>query len=66
MEDYLLSVIRDVASHLANIGHPVDARGRYDKDGTWQFSEAIPNPVNEAEVQAAFRKLQDAVLKFRP
>lgn len=47
--------------HLAAIGTPRDAQGRYHKDGEWTFGEALPRDVDAREVSSAFALVRAAL-----
>jgi predicted secreted hydrolase len=51
--------------HLAAIGTPRDAQGRYHKDGEWTFGEALPRDADAREVSAAFALVRAAIAKAK-
>jgi hypothetical protein len=56
----LRAALGKAATHIAAIGYPVGANGRYQKGGEWTFSDACPREADAAEVKRAFLTLSAA------
>ena len=61
----LLKAIEDAVLHLAAIGFPRNEFGDYDKDGEWEFIEAVPQKKDAREVKLAFGVLRSAIAKIK-
>jgi len=47
--------------HVASVGWPVGDDGKYDRNGTWIFMDALPREVDAAEIASAHNILAAAL-----
>ena len=59
--EQLAEALRQAQEHLASIGYPADANGKYDKDGEWDFLESVPSRTDAREVLQAFNTIGAAL-----
>lgn len=57
----LLESLKKIAVHVGAVGYPVNASGKYDKNGQWKFDEALPKPADAREIKAAFELIREVV-----
>lgn len=59
----LAEALNKALEHVSAVGWPCDDAGRYDRNGTWMFMDALPREVDAAEIMAAHTILTDAAMK---
>lgn len=63
--DALRDALREAQTRIAAIGYPASPDGKYNKNGEWTFSDAVPRAVDAEEVEAAFLVIRTALAAHR-
>lgn len=61
----LSAAAKKAREHIASVGYPADAEGRYVKGGEYTFAGALTHEPDAAEIKAAFLTLDAAIARFK-